>query len=265
MPNTATTLKTRIKNGETLAGLFVSELLSPNLGAFFDIAGYDFALFDLEHCPFTLRDLAGILPNFNGRRCRPMARVPAARREFIGPLLDLGVAGIMVPMVETPEQVREAVSLMKYPPAGRRGSHFGTPHTGFQMPDRDTFTRDANDNILLVVQIETAKGLASLDAILAEPGIDVAFAGNTDLALSMGLPNDLEKGPVCDAVRRILQTAKARGIPGGGNFTDPKFVGKFRDDGLRFVMLDSELGWFLEGLKLGRQRAGFPEVLKIQF
>jgi 2-keto-3-deoxy-L-rhamnonate aldolase RhmA len=230
-----------------------------------DAAGCDFALFDLEHCPFSLPDFAGMFPGFRGSRCQPMVRVPAVRREFFQPLLDLGARGIMVPMVEDPETVREAVSLMKYVPRGRRGIHFSTPHTLFQVVDRDAYIRAADNNILFAVQIETAKGLANLDAILAEPGIDVAFVGNADLAASLGLPNNLATGPVHDATRRVWRAAQARGIAGGGNFLNPEFATRFYEDGLRFITLDSEVGGLLAGLRGGMKalRADHPGDAKI--
>lgn len=265
MLTTDNSLKTRIKNGETLAGIFVSELRSSNYGPLLDAAGCDFAMFDLEHCPFSLADLSSMFPGFRGFRAQPMVRVPAVRREFFQPLLDLGVRGIMVPMVESPEDVRAALSFMKYPPHGVRGIHFGTPHTLFQGVDRDAYARIANNNVLLAIQIETAKGLANLDAILAEPGIDVVLVGNADLASSMCVPNNLSGGPLHDDMRRILRTAQARGIPGGGNFLDPKFAGQFYDDGLRFIMVCDEGAALISGLRRNMEavRAALPAAAKI--
>lgn len=260
MLNSETSLKTRLKNGKTLAGIFVCEFRSANLAPLLDAAGYDFAIFDMEHCSYTMQDLSNMIPGFRGFRCQPMVRVPAVRREFFQSVLDIGVAGIVVPMVESAEDVREAVAMMKYPPQGRRGLSFGCPHTLFQAQDRDAYTQLANDNLLLVAQIETKKAFDNLDSILAEPGVDVAFIGNTDLAISMGLENNLSEGPVRDAVRHILKSAKARGIAAGGNFVNPKFVGQFYEDGLRFISLDSDIERLQAGLELGMEtlRGGLP-------
>ena len=267
MLNPQTTLRTRIRNGETLAGIFVSELRTANYGPILDAAACDFAVFDLEHCPFSMTDLSNMFPSFRGSRVQPMVRVPSANREYIQPLLDLGVRGIMVPMVESPEDVRAALDAMKYPPHGHRGIHFGTPHTLFQGVDRDTYAKVADDNILLVIQIETAKGLANLDAILAEPGIDIAFVGNADLASSLRVPNDLNEGAALHTdMRRILRAAQARGIASGGNFLDPKYAGQFYDDGLRFIMVCDEGNALISGLrgKMEGVRAKLPSAAKIQ-
>jgi len=265
MLNPAISLKTRLKDGAAVAGIFICELRSPNIAPLLDAAGYDFAVFDMEHCSYTMQDLSNIIPGFRGFHCQPLVRVPAVRREFFQSVLDIGVTGIVVPMVESAADVREAAAMMKYPPQGRRGLSFGCPHTLFQGQDRDTYTKLANDNLLLVAQIETKKALDNLDSILAEPGLDVVFIGNTDLAISMGLPNNLVEGPVRDAVRHILKSAKARGIAGGGNFVNPRFVGQFYEDGLRFISLDSDVERLQAGLQVGMEtlRAGLPREAKL--
>ncbi|MDR2439717.1 MAG: hypothetical protein LBE12_10170 [Planctomycetaceae bacterium] len=244
-------LKTRLRNGETVTGIFITEFRTPNIGLILDAAGYDFAIFDMEHCSFTMQDLSNIVPGFRGCRCQPLVRVPAIRREFFQSVLDIGITGIVVPMIESAEEVRECTAMMKYPPHGKRGLSFCCPHTLFQEHDREIYTNTANEHLLLVVQIETATAFKNLDSILSEPGIDVAFIGNTDLSLSLGTPNNLETGPIHDAVRYILQTAMSKKIVGGGNFVDPKFVGQFYNDGLRFISLDSDVERLIIGLKTG--------------
>ncbi|MDO5552938.1 MAG: aldolase/citrate lyase family protein [Planctomycetia bacterium] len=246
-------LKSRLRNGETVTGIFITEFRTPNMGVLLDAAGYDFAIFDMEHCSFTNQDLSAMVPGFRGCKCQPMVRVPAVRREFFQSVLDCGITGIVVPVVESPEQVQEAVAMMKYPPLGKRGLSFCCPHTQFQEQDRDSYTSEANDNLLLVTQIETSTALDRLDEILSVPGIDVAFVGNMDLSLSLGKPNNLAEGPIHDAVQHILRVAKSKGIYGGGNFVRPELVEQFYEDGLRFISLDSDVERFGVGLKLGMQ------------
>lgn len=242
-------LRKRFLAGETAFGLFVAELRTPNFGLLLDTAGYDFAIFDMEHGGYSMADLAVMFPGFRGCRCAPLVRVPAIRREFFQVTLDLGVAGIVVPMVESAADVRACVDLMKYPPVGKRGVSFCRPHSLFQGHDNDGYTTEANDNTLLVVQIETAKGLEHLEEILAVPGIDVVFVGNTDLSYSLGCPNDLESGQVRDAIELVLKTASARKIVGGANITDPKMVAELHEYGLRFVTLTTDVERFVSGME----------------
>jgi len=250
-------LRRRLLAGETVFGLFVVEMRTPGMGLLLDAAGYDFAIFDMEHGSYTLADLAAMVPGFRGCRCVPLVRVPAVRREFFQAALDLGLAGIVVPMVESAADARACVELMKYPPVGRRGVSYCRPHSLFQTPTGGCFTDEANENTLLVLQIETARGLEQADEILAVPGVDAAFVGNADLAQSLGCPDDLERGPLRDALERILRTAAAHGVAGGANITSPQMIAELRRCGLRFITLTTEVERFLAGLRavLDHQRA----------
>lgn len=258
------TLKDRLRGGHVLQGLFITEFLTPNLGTILELSDYDFCIFDMEHGSYTTRDLSLMVPGFRGLRCRPLVRVPAVRREFFQSALDQGVSGFVVPMIETAEDVRKCLDFMMYPPNGKRGLSFSCPITDFQVCDRNRHTEKSNDNLLLVVQIETTRAFENLKDILSVPGIDVAFIGNADLALSFGQPNDIVKGPVHDAIRAILKTAVSQGIAGGGNFPDPDMAALFYGDGLRFISLDTDIERFIRGLRGGveKLRKGLYEKLR---
>ena len=263
------TLKKRLVDGQTLSGLFVSEFRSPSMGLILNAAGFDFAIIDMEHGAFALNDLSAMIPNFRMLKTQPLVRIPTVNRNYVQPLLDLGVAGLVIPMTEDPADVRRCVEMMKYPPDGRRGMSFCCPHGGFIPRYQDEYIRQANGNLLLVAMIETVRGIENLDAILDVPGLDVVMVGNCDLAISMGQKNDLTVGPVRDAMRYVLQTAAAKGVFGGGNFADPELVAEFHDLGLRFITLSSEvdrLGRCLRNAKqtLDRTLQGLPKLQKAE-
>lgn len=246
-------LRRRLRAGETVFGLFLAEMRSSNMAMFLDAAGYDFAIFDMEHGSYTLAELAAMIPGFHGCRCVPILRVPAVRREFFQASLDLGIGGIVVPMVESAADARTCVELMKYPPSGRRGVAYCRPHAGFVRPAGDGFTDEANDKTLLVLQIETAKGLEQLEEIAAVPGVDVIFVGNADLAQSLGCSDNLEGGPIREAMQRILTTAAAHHVVGGGNMLQLHLMDHFRPYGLRFITLTSEVERLAAGLETAIQ------------
>ena len=242
-------LRKRFLAGETAFGIFITELRTPNFGPLLDAARYDFAIFDMEHGSYSITDLAMMIPGFRGCHCVPLVRIPAIRREYFQAVLDLGVAGIVVPMVESAADVRSCIESMKYPPLGKRGVSFCRPHSLFQGHDNDGYTAKANDNTLLVVQIETANGIKHLEEIFAVPGIDIAFVGNTDLSYSLDCPNNLESGQVRDAIELVLKTASARSIVGGANITDPKIIAEIHKKGLRFVTLTTDVELFISGME----------------
>ncbi|MDD4871935.1 MAG: aldolase/citrate lyase family protein [Kiritimatiellae bacterium] len=242
-------LRRRLLAGEMVYGLFIVELRAPGMGVLIDTAGYDFAIFDMEHGSYTMSELAAMLPGFSGCHCVPLVRVPTVRREFFQPLLDLGVSGIVVPMVESAVDARMCVDLMKYPPAGKRGVAYCRPHSFFKNPTGGHFPEEANENTLLVLQIETAKGVEHLDEILAVPGIDVIFVGDADLAQSLGCSDNMERGQVRDVAERILRTANSRKIIGGVNVVDPEIIAKLHEIGARFVTLTGDVDLFIAGLE----------------
>ena len=236
-------LKQKLLRGETAFGLFATELFTPNWAPVLDSVGYDFIIFDLEHGRFSISDLGVLLPSFR--------RSPAPIRPYVQIPLDMGISGFVLPMVETPEQVLEMRAFMHYPPKGRRGVAFGRPHTDMLSAiDRDATTAEANDKTLLIIQIESAKGLANLDSILAAGGIDVVFIGNADLSLSMGVPNNTSPGTELDtAMRTILDKARQAGIPGGGNLPNSSAAERFAAMGMRFITLSTDVELLQAGLK----------------
>ena len=249
MFNTTTNpLRKTMDEKRSVFGLFVSELRSPWLGSMLDAAGYDFCILDMEHGAFSIAEASALVVGFRGGHCTPLVRIPAIRRDIFTPLLDLGVGGIVVPNVETADDVRACVEFMKYPPLGSRGLSLSRPHTGFVPADRDRFLAEANARNLLIVQIESPKAVEKLDEILAVPGIDVAFVGCADLSLSMGIPNDPASGPLRETLELVLGKAKQYGIHGGTNVTQPDVIAALAPLGLRVITVTTDTKGFLDGI-----------------
>src|SRR5574343_1429830 len=182
------------------------------------LAGFDWLVIDGEHAP---NDLGSILAQLKTLAAYPnshaVARVPVGETALIKQYLDLGAQNILVPMVDTPEQAAQLVRAMRYPQddgqggvrgmAGARASRWG--HYA------DYFKR-ANEEVCLLVQVESVQALKNLDAIAATPGVDVVFIGPADLSAAMGHvgnPGHPEvQAAIEDAIARILQAGKAPGI-----------------------------------------------------
>ena len=229
-------------------GIFVSELRSPWLGTMLDAAGYDFCILDMEHGTFSLAEISEMAAGFRGGHCTPIVRIPSIRRDIVTPLLDLGIGGIIVPNVETADDVRNCIEYMKYPPLGSRGLSLSRPHTGFVPTDRDRFLAEANARSLLIVQIESQKAVKNLDEILAVPGIDVAFVGCADLALSMNVANDPSSGPLRKMIELVLDKATQYGVHGGANVAQPDVVAALTPRGLRVITVTTDTKGFLDGI-----------------
>src|SRR5581483_6655964 len=111
-----------------------------------------------------------LLATCGGLDLVPMVRVPATEYHFLARVLDAGARGVMVPMVETGEQAKMIVQATKYPPLGRRGAAFGAAHDDYRPGDAVAKMRSANEEIVLLAQIETACGIDNVDAIAAVDG-----------------------------------------------------------------------------------------------
>jgi 2-keto-3-deoxy-L-rhamnonate aldolase RhmA len=202
----------------------------------------------MEHGTFSFSDIWAMLPGFLGGNCTPIVRVPTIRRDVFLPLLDLGIGGIMVPNIETADEVKMCLDLMKYPPLGTRGLSFSRPHTGFTSPEREHFLNNANVRNLLIIQIESPKAVENLDDILSVSGIDAIFAGCADLSLSLKIPNDPVHEPLRNILEQILQKAAKYGVCGGANITQVNLIESLVSYGLRIVTCTTDTKGFLDGI-----------------
>lgn len=241
-------IKQALERHETVAGIMVSELRTPTLGAILDAAGMHFAIIDQEHGAYGPDSLATLVAGFRGGRCLPMVRVPETRREYFLTPLELGVAGILVPRVETRAQAEDVVRFGRYPPEGDRGISLCRAHTGFRRVARAEYTAHANRDILLMVQIETRPALDRLDEILSTPGIDMAFIGPSDLAMSCGIDGSLRAPAMRAIVQRIIEAAARNGVAVGIHTYDMAVAAELAAEGVRFISCNTDVNALLKPL-----------------
>lgn len=230
--------------GKTLIGCW-SALCSPITTEVLGVAGFDWLLLDGEHAPNDVTTFVPQLMALKGSRSAPVVRPQFNDPVVIKHLLDIGFYNFLIPFVETQEQAELAVASTRYPPAGIRGvsvSHrsnmFGT------VPDYFT---SINDNIAVMVQIESQQGVDNLDAIAAVDGIDGIFVGPSDLAAGMGHLGNAGHPDVQAAIRHIFARAKAHGKPSGILAPVEADARRYLEWGATFVAVGSDLGVFRAG------------------
>jgi 4-hydroxy-2-oxoheptanedioate aldolase len=177
-------------------------------------AGFDWLLLDMEHSPNDLESLLGQLQAAAPYATQPVVRVPWNDMVAIKRVLDVGAQSLLVPYVSSAEEAAAAVSYTRYPPRGVRGVAGTTRATRFgRIKD---YAKRAHQEICLLVQVETAPALASIEAICAVDGIDGVFIGPADLHASLGFPGEIAhpevKPRIDEAIRRIRKSGKAPGI-----------------------------------------------------
>jgi len=173
-------------------------------------AGFDFLWIEMQHSPLTYQEVARMIFACRGSAAMPFIRVPDATESDIQKATDIGAIGVIVPTVDTVEKAEAAVKWTKYPPSGRRSQGGGQYRELWGNDYRQT----ANDNMMVVIMIETPEGVANAEKIAAVPGIDVIFAASTDLGNFSG--HKQGEPPYEALVTRIKDATLARGIKLGG-------------------------------------------------
>lgn len=248
-PNTLrpNAFKRALAEGRQIIGLWVG-LGDDNVAELCAHAGFDWLLIDGEHGPNDLRSILSQLRAVQGGASTPVVRLASDDRIAIKQHLDIGAQTLLIPMIESAEQAREAVRSCRYAPAGARGVGAALARASTYGRVTDYIYRAA-DEICLLVQVETVKGIAALDEILGVEGIDGVFVGPADLAADMGLPGQ----PGCDAVQDIVvqaltkigNSAKASGIL----TSDKRLAKRYQDMGVGFLAVGSDVGVLVAGLK----------------
>jgi 4-hydroxy-2-oxoheptanedioate aldolase len=260
-------VRRRLAAGEPSVGTWLS-LPSPEGAEYVSRLGFDWLVVDAEHNPVDIRTLAQMFVAMAHSETAPMVRIPWNTPEHFKRVLDAGAWGVVVPMVNTREEAERAVEATRYHPVGNR-SVGGGRHALSWDTSAAEYYRHANDEVLLVLQIEHIEGVENADAILSVPGVDACFIGPNDLAASMGLglgvPLESDEPRLVEAIRRVRDACERNGVAPGVHCSDAAGVNRRLGEGFRFCAMASELRYLLGGLrddmaKLNWQRAEAAEV-----
>jgi len=245
-------VKRSLRGGGVALGHMVFEFATTGIGRIVAAAGAEFVIYDMEHTGWSMETIRVLLATSRSDSGMvAMVRVPATEYHFLARALDMGAMGVMVPMVESPEQARFIVESTKYPPSGRRGAAFGVSHDDFRPGDALEKMRTANDEILLIAQIETARGLENVEAIAAVDGIDVLWIGHNDLTNSMGIPGQFDHPRYADAIICILAAARRYGKAAGIMATSIESAQALLAQGFRILAYGGDLWIYQQVLRDG--------------
>lgn len=231
MPAPINTLKQRLATGEVLHGIWLG-LAEPYAAEIAATAGFDWLLIDGEHAPNDIRSISAQLAVLGGEGA--VVRLRDDDPAGIKQALDIGAQTLLIPMIEDAGQAERAYRATRYPPEGFRGVGSALARaSGFgAVPD---YLTTANEQVCLILQVESAAGLRALDEILAVAGVDGVFIGPSDLAADMGYlgqPGHPEvRAAVLDALTRIRAAGRAAGVL----TTDPGSIEDCKAAGANFV------------------------------
>ncbi|MBV8677832.1 MAG: aldolase [Planctomycetaceae bacterium] len=244
-------VKRRLAEGGVSIGTFLLEFNTTGIARIAAAAGAEFTIVDMEHSGWGIETIRMLLATARGTEMVPLVRVPATEYHFIARVLDMGAMGIMVPMVEGEEQARRVVQSAKYPPAGRRGAAFGVAHDDYLGGDMAAKIRVANDEVLLIAQVETARGLENVEAIAAVEGLDVIWIGQADLTTSLGIPGQYTHPAFLEAVDRVADACRRSGKVLGYLALDVEDGRAMLSRGFRMLAFGGDLWLYQQALRRG--------------
>lgn len=251
--------KLALQGGTPQIGLWLG-LADPYSAEICGGAGFDWLLVDGEHAPNDVRSTLAILQAVAPYSVAPIVRPPVGQTHLIKQYLDLGVQTLLVPMIDTAAQAREMVAATRYPPQGVRGvgSALARASRWNGIPD---YLQQANNEICLLVQVESKEALVNLDDILSVDGVDGVFIGPADLSASLGhLGNPSHPDVVQaieEAITRIVKAGKAAGILS----SDEKASRRYLELGCTFVAVGVDTSMLARATRelAGKFRAVTPK------
>ncbi|MBI1801538.1 MAG: aldolase [Chloroflexi bacterium] len=236
-------VKHLLKAGGTAIGTMVTDTRTPAVAVVLANAGFDYFILDTEHGPYSMETVADLMLMARLAGIAPFVRVADDHYPWIARTLDAGALGIMVPRVKTRAQVEAIVQCAKYPPLGERGMAAGRGNTQYRGMKLAEYAPRANEEIFLILQIETQEAVEQIDDLLSVPGVDAALMGPNDLSMALGVPGDGEHPKLTEAVQKVVDSAARHGIPSGTHVRDMQNLKGWRDKGMRLLMYSSDFGF----------------------
>ncbi|NUU19701.1 2-dehydro-3-deoxyglucarate aldolase [Cellulomonas humilata] len=209
-------------------------------------SGLDWLLVDMEHSPNGLESVLAQLQTVAAYPVTPVVRVPTDDVVTIKQVLDLGAQNLLVPMVSSAEQARAVVEAVRYSPRGRRGVGSAIARSA-RWNRVEGYLAHADEHVSVLVQIETAEGVAAAEAIAGVDGVDGVFVGPSDLAASMGLLGQQNHPDVVAAVHRAFDAVRTAGKPVGVNAFDPDLAHAYARAGASFVLVGADVTLLAQG------------------
>ena len=243
-------VKEKLRNGGVTLGAWMSTL-NPATARTVASSGLDWILFDTEHGPPGFETVDGLVRGVMGAGALPLVRVVWNDMNAIKQALDTGAYGVVVPWVNSGEEAENAVAYTRYMPEGLRGCAAGRPSSAWGISSQE-YMEIVNDEIFVVVQIETKAAVENIEEIVSVEGVDATFIGPSDLSASMGVRAQYWHQDVVEAMDKVVEACDAAGVAPGIAFgRDLEHCNELIERGFRFI----GIGGDKEFLRIGCQEA----------
>jgi len=246
-------VKQKLKKGGICIGHIIMEFASPGLVTMLANAQFDFVLFDTEHTRFSIETIGGMIRYARSAGLPAFVRVPMGQYDQMSRIMDAGADGIMAPNVQSREEAERIVRTTKYAPLGSRGTAFGIAHDDFEVSDVSETMKQANEQTLVIAQIESVSGVENVEDIVGVEGVDVAWIGHFDLTQSMGIPGQFEHPDYLASVEKVITACQRQGKAGGFMGATPDAVIELIQKGFRCIAYGSDIRIYRAALEEGLQ------------
>lgn len=231
--------KAALKAGQAVTGPILAETRSMGIVKLMAAAGYDFIFIDTEHGMYGIETVANMVQMALACGLCPLVRPADLSYTLVARALDTGAQGVIVPRVENRQEAENAVSFVKYPPAGRRGAG-GDGRNGYERRGVREAVEESNAETMVVLQIESAAGLENVDEIASVSGVDALLIGPNDLSISLGIPGEYERSEFTGAVQQVMDACRKHGIAAGTLGMSGAALKPYYDLGFRFLLCNTD-------------------------
>jgi len=250
--------KRAMREGERQIGLWLA-LGDPISAELCAGGGFDWLVLDAEHGPNDLRSLLAQLQAVAPYESHPVVRIRVGDTHIIKQVLEIGAQTLLIPMVETAEQAASLVAAMQYPSAGVRGvgAALGRSSRWNRMA---AYPKQAGEEMCLLVQIETRRGIENIKAIAGTPGVDGVFIGPADLSASMGHLGNMTHPDVLATIEQLIGHIRTAGKAPGILMGDEGLVKRYLELGCMFIAVSADTLLLSEAVD--RTATRFKSLLK---
>mgnify|MGYP000023413723 FL=1 len=240
-------VKAKLKAGKPSIGTWIT-IGHPDVAEFLATLGFDWFVFDMEHSPISFETVQVLMQASSFSKTVPLVRVAWNDMVLIKRALDIGAYGVVIPWVNTKEDAINAVKYCRYPPRGLRGC--GPRRAAVRDPE---YFETVEEELLVVVQIETEEALKNIDDILTVEGIDACYIGPNDLSMNLGVFRQWGHPKFRKALEIVLDACKRYGVAPGMH-CNINNINEALEMGFKFCAIDSDYRFLLRGAREAIER-----------
>jgi len=252
------TTRERLAKGETVYGCGLQVYRAPEIPRAFAAAGFDYVFIDMEHGSFNLETAHDMIISCKLAGITPIVRVGELQYTLCARLLDQGAQGIILPRVEDPKVLEQALSWLRFPPLGVRGFGINPTMVDYEARTMPEIIEHQNREALCVVQFETVRAVEVADELLSLKGFDVMMIGPADLSIALGVPGQFDHPKMIDTIDSVIDKCNKHGVVPGIQTRSVAMAKQWRDRGMRFIGVAAEHVFLLEKCReaMGALRGG---------